>query len=105
MTCISGMGAVEVLKDEVKDTPRPPRFLGKMLGGVAWAAQGLGDGGAARSELQRELSVREKKKISVTIKMCVPASFKGLETTARASSAGLTVLWPQPRCLAEQGCT
>lgn len=55
-----GGGGLEVLKDEVKDTPRPPPFLGKVLGGVAWAAQGLGDGGAAWSELQRELPVREK---------------------------------------------
>lgn len=61
------------MKDEVKDTPRPPRFPGKVLGGVAWAAQGLGDAGAAWSELQRELPAREKMSFSVTIKMCVPA--------------------------------
>lgn len=46
-----GGGGLEVLKNEVKDTPRPPPFFGKVLGGVAWAARGLGGGGAAWSEL------------------------------------------------------
>lgn len=56
----------EVLTDEVKDTLCSRE-------GFAWAARGLGDGGAARSELQRELPVQEKIPFSVTIKVCVPA--------------------------------